>query len=42
MKKRFMKVFPSFEEGIRELADLSYSACQALEWETGKLPLTEK
>lgn len=40
--KRFMKVFPSFEKGIRELADLSYSACQALEWETGKLPLTEK
>lgn len=37
-----MKVFSSFTEGLKELAEVSFSAKQALEWQTHRLPKTEK
>ena len=39
---KFAKKFNSFKEGIKELAKVSFSAEQALCWQTGKLPSTEE
>lgn len=38
----FTKDFNSFTDGIQELAEVSFSAKQALEWQTGFLPETER
>lgn len=38
----FTKDFNSFTDGIKELAEVSFSAKQALEWQTGFLPETER
>lgn len=40
--KLFMKEFNNFKEGIIELAQVSFSAEQALKWQTNSLPLTEE
>lgn len=39
--KKFTKQFNNFEEGIKELAKVSFSAEQALKWQNYELPLTE-
>ena len=40
--KKFIKTFFNFEEGIKELAKVSFSAEQALKWANdGQIPLSE-
>ena len=39
---KFAKKFSNFEEGIKELSKVSFSAEQALTWQTGRLPSTEE
>ena len=39
---KFAKKFNTFDEGIKELAQVSFSAEQALTWQTGRLPSTEE
>lgn len=40
--KKFAKQFNNFEEGIKELSKVSFSAEQSLKWQTYELPLTEE